>query len=274
MNAPAINHKEPERTFQELMREWLQSYFGGTAHNSPEGAVTFDTCKILFNQEPIPRDGTPSIHCAFVDSDRTERPWRASSLTGVVSILASPLSGVDYILTTDRNIAEVVHGKVQRVLSGTDIRWQVSGSDLLEQTLVSGTWTTQRTITGTTTLTWQRSSDDYLEKSTSGATVRTITTEDPLWDGALNRVCIEVTCSWFIRVPREGKAKGEHTARRVAAQLTTLLRDARKLMPLVENGILRWNFASNPYPLADEHCHIRFFTAIAELECFRPIELS
>jgi hypothetical protein len=273
MNNAPIDHLEPERRFQELMREFLQSYFGGTPHKSPAGDVTFHKAGIFFNQQPVAHE--PSIQCSIINFARTESWIENSKLPGLVQVLASPASGVDYVLTTDGAIAECVHGAVRRTIAGTQIRWQASGPNLLEQTLVSGSWTTQRTITGTSSLSWTRDiSGNYLERTSSGTTARTIVITDPLWDGAKKRVCLTFTTSWFIRVPRKGSGKDEQIARAITSQLNNLLTDTRAFMSLQEKGFKSLKALSDPHHITDDAAHVWFFTTDSECECRRPIELA
>jgi hypothetical protein len=263
-----ITHREPERGFQEAMREFLIGYFDGQIHALNGESVEFPSVPVLFGPEALPKTGA-SIHCAFVDCKTHETHSRGSNIPDIRAFLYSPIVGVDYLFTAD-GVAECVHGRSVRILTGTDIRWQTSGDDLLEQTLVGSTWTTQRTITGTATLTWQRGTTEYLEKSTSGATVRTIPISETLWDGALIRVCREVVCTWFIRHARSGQGTHEHLVRRIAALLENLLSDKRAAIPLTELGIRSRQFVSKPYAVNDDVFFNRAFATRESFEYHRP----
>lgn len=69
--------RETERRAQELLNEFLKSYFNGLPHPSPLGDVTFPACKLFFNQASIQDPVEPQIHVVFTDFRPPVERWDA-----------------------------------------------------------------------------------------------------------------------------------------------------------------------------------------------------
>jgi len=278
----AIHHLAPERRAQEILDEWLKSYFTGQPHDAPGGPFTFPKATPLFNQAVIPRDNPlPLIHCAFIDWPREERWHRGSDLGTWQSVLATPASGVSYGFSYG-TVIESVHGKRRRTMPGTEIRWHPSGGDLLEQTLVSGTWTTQRTITGASSLIWERAvpsapgtaaAGDYIEKTGGGIEVRRITPADALWDGATKAIEGRAVMSWYAMVNVAGDAtRADFTARGVAGNLEALFRDGQKTASLAQRGLRSWTILHGARNLGVQAARCHYLSTTCSVRFLKPVE--
>lgn len=282
MTAPSLDHLAPERRAQEILDAWLKSYFTGQPHDAPGGPFTFPKALPLFNQAVIPRDGTlPLLHCAFLDWPREERWHRGGDLGTWQATIATPASGVSYGLC-EGTVVESVHGRRRRVLVGTDIRWQPSGPDLLEQTLTRGAWTTQRTIAAAASLVWERATPadgttaaagDYIEKTDAGAEVRRITPTDALWDGALKVIEGRAVMAWYALVNVGGDApRADFTARGLVANLESLFRDAAKTADLARRGLRAWTILHGARNLGVQAARCHYLSTICTVRFLKPVE--
>ncbi len=278
---PAIGPRETERAAIELLNAFLGSYFNGVEHQSPLGNVTFENCLLLFNQTEIddPTSDRSQIHTVISDLAPEETWFAGGNLSAwEQGVLASPASGVAYGRTVAGQVEESVHGRLVRSLPGTDIRWQVSGSDLLEQTFVDPGWVTQRTFTGADSIRWQRAGADYKEQVRIASTwsdVRTISPANALWDGTKKLVTSPATLSIYVRAVNSGDT-GEavdHRVRKVAAHLVELLQRDDAHLALGPRGLRRFRIMNGPTPLASTGYQTRLLVATTTLRYFVPKQL-
>lgn len=269
----------PEQSATEILNAWLKSYFTGTAHASPLGDQTFPICNLLFNQQVIPQGlAKPTIHCEFIEWPTKEQWFRRDSgtLGTWQAVLGRPASGVSYGLC-DGNVVESVHGVALRTLPGTAIRWEQSGSDLLEQTLQGGTWTTVRTIPNATGIQWVRASEApgsaYIEETVDSFTLlRSFTPNDPVWDGAMKVVEGRATLLWHVQVDTAGDNRAEWTARTTASQLESLFRDPYATMPLQQRGMKSWSVLNAQRSTGTTAAQVRWFATTTQVRYFIPRE--
>lgn len=286
LTKPAIDAHEPERRAAELLAEWLAGYFDGAAHAISGVERTLPNVQLLFNQAELPdtdpddtarpqRDRRPILHGAFLESVPVTDWWRESALGTWSAVLATPAAGVSYGLC-EGQVIESIHGAPTRSIPGTDIRWQASGADLLEQ-VFNGSWGTVRTLTNATALRWTRDGDDYVENKVAAnaslAEVRRITPADPVWDGAMKRVRTRLVIGWWIRVTHEGSGpRAEWAARSVASALESLMRDPVALAPLTEKGMRDWRVLHGSRPLPTTGAAVRYLGTVCHLEAYIPRE--
>lgn len=271
--------RQPERQFEELLNEFLKAYFNGVAHQSPLGDVTFPLCDLMFNQADVPNpQSKPQIHTVFTGWRAEEEWWKGGNLGTWVSTLANPASGVSYGRNVEDRIEESVHGWQRRQLLGTDIRWQASGPDFVEQVFFNGAWQTNRTFAGATALRWIRDGLNYLEQANVGGTwttQRTITPADPVWDGTKKRITVAAELTHFVRVAFRKGGDGNESdflCRRVAAHLEELLRDTDRTKDLSQKGIHDLMCRRGPQPIPAQGYAMRLLVFTAKLTYWLPKE--
>jgi len=273
-----VSARAPERRAEELLNELLKSYFTGTPHQSPLGDVTFPVCALHFNQTEIgdPESGKPQIHAVFGEVVAQETWFCAGDLSPWEETLAEPASGVAYGRTAEGTIEESVHGKLVRTLAGTDIRWQASGPDFVEQ-VFAGTWQTVRTFSGATALRWTRSGSDYLEQVNTGTwtTARTVATVSSVWDGTRTLVTAPLRVSFWVRAVNSGGAgnRTDHLCRTVSANLHELLGREDVRTALGKKGLRNFRVKSGPTPMQSTGYQTRLILATCALRYFQPRQL-
>lgn len=287
MNSAAISARNPERNAQELLDEWIKSYFTGNSHKSPMGDVTFPEAVVLFNQTQLPQpDNKVQIHFVF-SPPKLRETWEFNGKKSTwESTLFNPASGVSYGLTTDSHIEETVHGKLIRRERGSNIRWQNTAGTLAEQIFRDGAWTTLRTWAGagsSTAPSWSRttaptaangwkSAGDYIETVTGNGPVRSITPDNPTWDGTRKLLSGPFPMQVYFRMTALTQGNREEFACRAAAAAFVELVHSRARAELAKKGMRNLRIESGPTPLGAPGMQVRLVTATADLHCFVPRE--
>src|SRR5581483_3606133 len=260
LTSPPLSPRATERGAQELINEYLKRFFTGESHISHLGDVTFPKCDLLFNQAKLPdppaENGKrlPQIHTVIRIMRKHETWFTNGDLSQWDAEVANPASGVSYGRVENARIEESVHGKLARILTGTDIRWQADGGDFVEQVWIDTAWETIRTFAGASALRWKRINGDYLEQVLIGSdwqTVRTISTASAIWDGA--KILVEATAefSFYVRVVAEGDddAQSDFLCRGVADNLKELFESDSRFL-LGAKGIRHPHIRSGPSAIA------------------------
>lgn len=252
LTKPPLAARETERRAQELFDEVLKSYFTGQPHQSPLGDVTFPLCDLFYNQADITAPaGRPQIHLVFT-SLRPQEWWFASGKTSpLLEVLARVASGVQYNQTTDGHVEEVVNGALMRRLEGQNIRWRVSGDDLLEEVQdAGGAWSLVRLIPNATELVWSRSANSYIESTDQAVMLRTLAFGGG-WSGPAKLVVVDSLITVYIRTPFRGgdQQAADFLARKVADNFKEML-EGESRGDLAEKGVRHCRIQSGPVPLA------------------------
>lgn len=273
-----VSARLTERTVQELLYAWVSKYFTGAPHLSKLGDVTFPLCDVLFNQTQIDDPSSrPQLHFVFTDF-RPHETWFANGNLSVwKKLLANPSSGVSYGLTQVGTIQESIHGKLARTIAGTNLRWTVMDDGLHEQAFDAGVWRDERVFAGAIGLRWVRSGGNYVEEArvdVAWIPQRTITVNDPMWDGTKKLVVIDAMITLFIRTMTAGENSEapDFLCRSVADNFHELLQDETARAELTQKGFRRLTLAGGPTPMATSGMQTRALILSAVLRYFLPRE--
>lgn len=276
-SVPAVTPRAPERALQEILHAFLSARFNGVPRPSPLGDITLECCDLLFNQADLPNpERLPQIHAVFTSWRQESCHWLAGDLGTWGRVLVTVASGVSYGATNAGTVEESVHGKLARVLPGSDIRWRRDGSNLLEETLIAGVWTVQRAMVNTSAIKWIRDGFFYREQARVGGwqTIRSITMAHPVWDGATARFTADVEASFFVRVGYLGgdRNKSDFRCRTNAAALVEILNDPQERAELGTRGVRSLHHLSGPRTLPSAGYATRMSVFSLRLEARLPRE--
>ena len=276
LDTPHVSARLTERNAEELLNEVFKTFFTGVAHKTLTGDVTFPLVDLLFNQATLPPpQANPQVHTVLVKLTRREQWFACGNLSVWESELSNPASGVNYGYAQGR-VEESISGRLCRRIDGLDIRWQLGGDGLLEQTYDGVNWNTIRDFPGASAIQWIKSAPTiFVEQVKIGEAwvdVREVVTTSPLWDGAKKLVTSFATFSIYVRVKTDGSADtaSDQLCRSVADNVKEIFEDADVRVAMAGKGMRHTRIITGPTDMAGNALRIRHMGLETQLRYFLP----